>query len=98
MELFVLTNHCKSKAHCGTCRNLNDGRNYREKLSKMFLLPDNNVDFECPYGEKWEGQTSVNTQSKTLPNIAPKLSNVNPTQPKPCLPCQRKKQGLPPTA
>lgn len=53
MQLFVLTNHCKTKVHCKTCRSKESGRPWRTSLQKMFELPEGNVDFECPWGETW---------------------------------------------
>ncbi len=54
---FTDTIHCLSRAHCNTCRNLEGGRTWRKSLTSLFVLPDEKVDFECPYGKKWEETT-----------------------------------------
>jgi hypothetical protein len=53
MQLFVLTNHCKAKVHCKTCRSPQGGLNWRRSLKKMFKLPDDNENFDCPWGVPW---------------------------------------------
>ena len=68
MQLFVLTTHCTSKAHCLTCRNLEGGRNWRESLSRNFELPDGKVDFECPYSIPWNKVEPP--AAKTVPETA----------------------------
>jgi len=66
MQNFIDTIHCKSRSHCLTCRQKEEGRDFRESLYQNFKLPDNKIDFECPYGKKWietpltiEGQKEV---------------------------------------
>jgi hypothetical protein len=56
MQLFVITAHCTSRLHCRVCRNKEGGRIWRQSLAKNFTLPDNNIDFECPYGLQWNAQ------------------------------------------
>ena len=59
MQLFVLTLHCQSHAHCRVCRNLKGGRAWRKSIAKSYELPQAKpeavdvVDFECPYGLPW---------------------------------------------
>ena len=53
MQEFIKTTHCTSKVHCKSCRELVGGRSWRESLSKLFVLPDNNVDFVCPFNKPW---------------------------------------------
>jgi hypothetical protein len=50
---FTNTIHCRSHAHCKTCRMFNDGRSWRESLLKAFRLPGDLIDFECPEGRGW---------------------------------------------
>lgn len=81
MQLFVTTVHCTSKLHCKTCRNKDGGRNWRQSLSKNFELPDNNVDFECPYGLQWGTQPPVKNSPEDCPDCIrekPKLSHIQP--------------------
>ncbi len=51
MELFVLSDVCKSNVHCETCRNKNS--KMRIKWHEIYELPNNETDFECPYGKDW---------------------------------------------
>jgi hypothetical protein len=59
MQLFVLTTHCTSRAHCKVCRNLSGGRLWRKSLAKAYTLPAapadaaDPADFECPFGLSW---------------------------------------------
>jgi hypothetical protein len=73
MELFVLSTHCLSKVHCDLCRSKVNGKFWREKLSERYELPDNNIDFTCPYGKLWDTETIKNNienpQGVNLGNI-----------------------------
>jgi hypothetical protein len=72
MHLFVLSTHCQSRAHCKVCRNFDGGRKWRESLSKAYQLPNNDVDFECPYGMQWSaGSTSSSTPQDGQPQPTP---------------------------
>lgn len=61
MQLFILTQHCKTQVHCKTCRAKEGGRVWRKKLMEDFALPNNNVDFVCPYGQEWQNETVSHT-------------------------------------
>lgn len=52
---FTESEHCTSGIHCGRgkCRDVDDGRRWRQQLKTAFLLPGNDVDFECPHGKSW---------------------------------------------
>lgn len=67
MDNFVDTEHCLSKAHCTTCRDLVGGYQWRNSLKSLFVLPNDQIDFECPYGKKWgdEGMTPKMTTAAT---------------------------------
>ena len=58
MKLFVQTGVCTSRANCPTCRDPGEvGRTWRLSLAKVFELPDDDVNFDCPYGVPWgEGE------------------------------------------
>jgi len=70
MQLFILTLHCTSRAHCKVCRNLDGGRIWRQKIGKTYELPQakedavDPADFECPYGVTWNSGTPQVTQSE----------------------------------
>jgi hypothetical protein len=51
------SNTCKGRAHCGTCRNREGGRAWRESLGVAFILPAGAPDFPCPYGVPWGAVT-----------------------------------------
>jgi len=76
--LFVLTEHCKSQLHCVTCRAKNGGRYWRSTLEQHYTLPNNVVDFDCPYGKSWIEDKSVIPQSSiTSVNIEKEVIATN---------------------
>lgn len=94
MQLFVLTNHCTSRAHCNTCRDLDGGRSWREGLKKYFHLPQDTVDFTCPHGLQWKQSGEKievpYPQVKNTPvNPVPKTGSTPPVKTG-CAPCARK--------
>jgi hypothetical protein len=93
MQLFVLTNHCTCRRHCKTCRNLEEGRSWRQGLQKFFTLPKNEVDFSCPYGIPWAGNVTPNKIIGT-PAPKPMLNPVPKATTSSCAPCQRKKKNV----
>jgi hypothetical protein len=71
MQLFVLTSHCQSRAHCSTCRDKEGGRAWRKSTGQVYTLPEapagavDPSDFECPYGLPWKEQSDMdNNQPK----------------------------------
>ena len=50
---FIKSIVCTSELHCKTCRSLEGGKEWREALSKNFKLPDDEIDFECPFNKPW---------------------------------------------
>ena len=48
---FIQTPHCLREAHCGTCRDLEGGRAWRQGLAKRFKVEG--VDWPCPRGYDW---------------------------------------------
>ena len=47
------------QAHCSTCRKAITGFQFRVDISKVFLLPEDNVNFTCPHGMGWEEEYKV---------------------------------------
>ena len=88
MKLFVETSHCTSMVHCGTCRNKEDGRNWRSGIGRVFEIPDNNVDFECPHGKPWE------YKPEKKPNNTVSGSRNKKPDSEGCSGCSRKKKQL----
>lgn len=43
---FTKTPHCRREAHCGTCRNLEGGRAWRQDKMERYGAPE--VDWPCP--------------------------------------------------
>ncbi len=89
MQLFVQTNHCASRRHCGTCRNLEEGRQWREGLKKHFTLPKDEVDFTCPYGIPWKD--GVIPAHNVVGSTPPASITPSVVAPAGCAPCQRKR-------
>lgn len=52
--MLDLKHLCSHRTHCVTCRDLEDGREWRKSLGTAYNLPDNKIDFECPHGIKWD--------------------------------------------
>ena len=52
-EEFVKSMYCTSRMHCTTCRDIGNGKEWREKLRSRFILPFDQVDFACPHGKPW---------------------------------------------
>lgn len=51
--IYIVSETCKCKLHCQTCRDKEGGRQWRESLRVAFALPNNETDFECPHGLPW---------------------------------------------
>ena len=57
-EEFILTSHCQLQLHCATCRRSSAyGVKWRRDLRKAFELPDNEINFDCPFGARWDTVT-----------------------------------------
>ena len=56
---FCETEHCTTKAHCKICRDFVRGRKWRESIKNTFEVPDNDTDWECPYGKAWINKPDV---------------------------------------
>ena len=68
---WIKSSHCKSGAHCNTCRELEGGRAWRISIGKAFALPEEGVDFECPYELAWgDVGTAPAVPESSLPRIA----------------------------
>jgi len=50
MKDFINSFVCISRMHCKTCREKASGVFWRRSLRKVYKLPGDIVDFECPYG------------------------------------------------
>jgi len=51
MKAFCESGHCKMGIHCGTCRDLEKGRPWREDIARHFGT--DGVDWPCPRGHAW---------------------------------------------
>ena len=51
MRAFCETDHCKWGIHCGRCRNLEGGREWRQDTAKHWRV--DGVDWPCPQGHPW---------------------------------------------
>ena len=61
---WIHTGHCKLRVHCPTCRDLEGGRKWREKLAKTYDLPNGEIDFDCPHGVPWGAGPQVEAQKE----------------------------------
>jgi len=66
---FTTSDHCRDGVHCATCRDRDDGRRWRESLARVFTLPGDAVDFDCPHGRLW-GHTPTAAQRAAALNAA----------------------------
>ena len=57
--------HCRREAHCGTCRDLEGGRAWREQIAERFAVES--VDWPCPKGHPWGYVPSERTPAKREP-------------------------------
>lgn len=48
MILYTKSPECRSRKHCGYCRDLKGQREWREGLRVGFRLPNDKTDFDCP--------------------------------------------------
>lgn len=48
---FIVTPYCLAEALCGTCRNLEGGRGWRQQIAERFTVKG--VDWPCPKGHEW---------------------------------------------
>jgi len=60
---FTDSKTCKCHSHCKTCRDLENGRQFRKGLSPAFEI--DTVDFTCPYNIPWGGNSMI-VEPKTL--------------------------------
>jgi hypothetical protein len=56
LKPFTESLGCTSREHCTTCRNKENGREWRRKLGKLYALPGGEVDFTCPIDKPWAGE------------------------------------------
>lgn len=90
---FVDTPHCLLRKHCSTCRNFDGGRGFRQSLFKLFVLPNDDVDFECPYGKKFHDGKAADMDRPAM--RAATNTAVDPVpDPAGCSPCARKRALL----
>ena len=99
-ERFVDTFHCRSHAHCRTCRDLDGGRLWRRAVAEQFAVLGSATDFDCPDGLPWNVKES-DVPGETRPGekkpcgfgkaSAPRR-HVSPTRPS-CLECVEKHLG-----
>ena len=71
---FTKTPHCRREAHCGTCRDLEGGRAWREQTAELFNVME--VDWPCPRGHEWgyepperKSITTAATMNRVEPHV-----------------------------
>jgi hypothetical protein len=99
-ESFINIWHCRSHAHCRTCRDRDGGRPWRVMMSQRFTVPGNLLDWECPEGLAWDVE-ETDVPAETIPRTKkpcgcgearPPRSGGAPTRPS-CLHCVQKHLG-----
>lgn len=80
LPVFVLSTHCNSRAHCKTCRNKQGGHKWRESLKKAFAVPNDVVDFDCPYGMTWNDETVTKFAEETVAAQTSETTTVRTVQ------------------
>ena len=87
---------CSTEAHCGTCRDLEGGRAWRQSIVEHFEV--HNVDFSCPHGHKWGDHFPAATKkvkSRGLGDtVAKVIQKATGGRVKPCGGCKKRQQKL----
>ena len=91
MKNFAETTACLQEVHCITCRNRENGYKFRESLSKAFKLPNDEINFECPYGKEWEHKSKSKGLGDTLKKA---IEKVTLGKVKPCGGCKKRQEKL----
>ena len=65
---FIVTPYCLAEAFCGTCRNLEGGRAWREGIAKRFKVESE--DWPCPRGYDWGHKPQPREPKATKPEPA----------------------------
>jgi len=56
-EQFTETFHCQSRHNCHKCRDTSSlGQKFRDGMLRMYDLPGDQRDFECPFGAAWDSR------------------------------------------
>ena len=56
MTEFIKLRICKKRVACRHCRNQHEnGERFRTRIRRMFSVPEDKLDWECPYGIPWGG-------------------------------------------
>ena len=82
--------HCRSRAHCETCRDREGGRATRAHWAKRYALPGGAVDFACPFGGKW-GTPPARGLGDTIERL---IQAVFRSRVKSCGGCKRRRDRL----
>jgi len=88
-EKFIESAHCSYNSRCKTCRDAASVE-FRKSLTNICDLPDDNVNFDCPYGMAWRGEKPAVIQA-VYPPIPPVVESSAPA--KPPVPTQPGKPG-----
>ncbi len=84
---FTGSSSCAGRIHCATCRDLEGGRVWREKLTAAFKLPDGEIDFVCPHGVPWNptsDQLPERAKAQSRPSRCPYITCANCSEPAHC--------------
>jgi len=89
MDKFTKSDHCRSHAHCRTCRDREGGHRWREQIAAHFET--DGVDWPCPDGLPW----GYEGKSKGLGDtVAKVIKKVTRGRVKPCGGCRKRQRRL----
>ena len=64
-KTFFDSDHCLSRSHCKTCRDIKEGDSFRQSLTNTFSdLEDSS--FECPFGIPWSNEPTFLDKLKSI--------------------------------
>jgi len=105
-KMFIETKACQMNntthlmGRCATCRDTSKyGIRWRRNLQKLYKLPNNDTDFECPWGLKWGykdgGLGDIVAKALKLPGISRVVKAVTGINThKPCGGCRKRQVWL----
>ena len=97
MSKFTDSEHCRSGAHCRTCRDREGGRAFRRQVARL-LGQEGGPDWPCPLGKPWgppAGEAGFIGKNRGLgDSVAEAIKFVTFGRIKPCGGCQRRQAAL----
>lgn len=76
---FLKSSFCQTGARCELCRNFENGRKWRESMSKFFKI--NSLDWACPFGKAWNMPSIARPFTDKRPQQSPTPPKLQPAPP-----------------